>query len=282
MNTMLNSFITEITSMDRLIIDLLPTDLTSTLIWSERLLSIAVIQQTIELLMIRSTWNDHGIWCWSTLKKEFQSPLYSAVFSTNGYTILLALRLLSAALIWFTPCTTLNVFLFLSTWLISIRWRGLFNGGSDSMTVVVSIGLCLARATIDHPAIAKYALSYIALQLTLSYFVAGWVKLKNPEWRSGIAMPVFLKTPRYDSPPELIRSLFANPLRAKVISRLIMMLECSFPLAWWSPNLCLPLLSLALIFHVLNFWIFGLNRFVFAWLAAYPALYFWSQQHLLQ
>jgi hypothetical protein len=264
------------------IIAILPTDLTSTLIWSERLLSIAILQQTIELLMIRSTWNDHGIWRWSTLNQEFQAPIFSVFFSTKGFTLLLILRLLCATLIWFAPCTILNAFLFLSTWLIAIRWRGLFNGGSDSMTIVVTIGLFLARATIDHPAIAKYALAYIALQLTLSYLVAGWVKLKNPEWRRGIAMPVFLKTPRYDSPPDVIRKLFQNPLRAKLISWTIIVLECAFPLSWCSPHLCVFFLSLALIFHLLNFWVFGLNRFVFAWLSAYPALYFWSQRHPLQ
>jgi hypothetical protein len=278
----LTSFISDTISKLLSIFDLLFTDVNTTLIWSERLLSMAILQQTIELLLIRSAWNDYGIWRWSTLKKEFRSRIYSPLFSTNGFTTLLVLRLLSAILIWITPCTALNVFLFLSTWLIAIRWRGLFNGGSDSMTIVVSIGLCFARATIDHPAIAKYAFAYIALQLTLSYLVAGWVKLKNPEWRSGIAMPVFLKTPRYDSPPEMIRKLFEKPVRAKAISWTVIALECAFPLAWYSPELCAIFLSLAFIFHLLNFWVFGLNRFVFAWLAAYPALYFWSHLRSIQ
>ena len=278
----MNPTLNEISSVITPLTALFPTDIASTLSLSERLLSIAIILQTIELLMIRSSWNDSGVWRWSTLKKEFHSPLYSFFFSTRGFTLLLALRLLSAVLIWFIPCVTLNTLLFLSTWLISIRWRGLFNGGSDSMTIVVSIGLFFARATLEHLAIAKYAFAYIALQLTLSYLVAGWVKLKNPEWRSGIAMPAFLKTPRYDSPPEWVRKLFEKPARAKAISWTIIIMECAFPLAWWSPAFCLFFLSLALIFHVLNFWVFGLNRFVFAWLAAYPALYFWSHLRSLQ
>jgi hypothetical protein len=254
----------------------------SFLILSERLLSIAIIQQTLELFLIRSTWSESGVWRWSTLKNEFRSPIFSLFFNTNGFTILLLIRLMSALLVWITPCTTLHAILFLSTWLVSIRWRGLFNGGSDSMTIVVSIGLFFTRATLDHPAISKYAFAYIALQLTLSYWLAGWVKLKNPEWRNGTAMPVFLKTPRYDSPPKMIRGLFENPQRSKAISWIIIAFECAFPLAWWSPTFCILFLSFAFIFHVLNFWVLGLNRFVFAWLAAYPALYFWSQQHLLQ
>lgn len=244
---------------------------------SEKLLSIAVILQSLELLQIRSCWSEEGIWRWSTLSKELRGPLFKILFSTIGFTTLLVFRIISALMIWNHPHSYLNAFLFFSTWLISIRWRGLFNGGSDSMTIVVSIGLFAARAFIDRPAIAKYALAYIALQLTLSYLVAGVVKLKNSEWRTGLAMPIFLKTPRYDSPPDWVRHLFNQPTRSKIISCTIILIECIFPLSWIRPEICFIFVAFGFIFHLFNFWIFGLNRFLFAWLAAYPALYFWSQ-----
>jgi len=255
-------------------------DLTTTLILSERLLSLSVFLQTIELFQLRKTWSDRGVWRWPTLKKEFQSPWYQPFLRTSGFSVILIMRMMAAILVWITPCAYLNAFLFLSTWIIAIRWRGLFNGGSDSMTIVVSIGLWATRALIDHPTIAKYALAYIGIQLSLSYFVAGMVKLKNREWRQGLAMPTFLRTPRYDSPPESVRIAFDNPAFSKMASFTVILIECLFPLAWIDQLWGLSLLCMVFAFHLLNYWIFGLNRFVFAWLSAYPALYFWSQSHL--
>ena len=39
---------------------------------------------------------------------------------------------------------------------------------------------------------------------------------------------------------------------------------------------CAGILVAAIGFHLVNFYAFGLNRFLFAWAAAYPALYFCS------
>jgi hypothetical protein len=49
--------------------------------------------------------------------------------------------------------------------------------------------------------------------------------------------------------------------------------ECAFPLALIDARL-LSLLGIA--FHVVNARVLGLNRFLWAWLAAYPALWFWA------
>ena len=248
-----------------------------TLFFCERLLSIAVALQTIETIQLRRTWSENGIWRWSTLQQRFQNPLYGLFFSTPGFYVVLIFRFLCALAIWFEPSPVFSGILFFTSWLISIRWRGLFNGGSDSMTLLVSLGLWGARSFPDHPILMKASFAYIAVQVTLSYFVAGWVKFINPEWRSGKAMSIFLKTPRYDSPPALIRQVFEHPKMAFTLSWLLICFELTFPLAWASPVLCLSFISLALPFHLMVFWIFGLNRFVFAWLSAYPALYFWSQ-----
>jgi hypothetical protein len=48
--------------------------------------------------------------------------------------------------------------------------------------------------------------------------------------------------------------------------------ECLFPLAWLDPHLCLGMLACGAVFHAANLWVFGLNRFFWAWLAGYPAV----------
>ena len=248
-----------------------------TLFWVEHILSIATILQTIELFQLRTIWSDRGIWTWNSLRRQFSIPIFGLFFSENGFGMVLILRLIAALMIWIYPFHIWNALIFLTTWMISVRFRGYFNGGSDSMTIVVSLGIWLSRFFQFHPIYWKLGIAYIAIQLTLSYWIAGLVKLANPAWRSGTAMPAFFKTPRYDSPPKWIHGFFDHPQKSQLTSWALMAFEITFPLAWLSPDTCIFYCSIAFIFHVLNFWIFGLNRFVFAWLSAYPALYFWSQ-----
>jgi hypothetical protein len=42
---------------------------------------------------------------------------------------------------------------------------------------------------------------------------------------------------------------------------------------------CVAIVAVALAFHIANVYVFGLNRFVWAWAATYPALYFCSRSH---
>jgi hypothetical protein len=38
------------------------------------------------------------------------------------------------------------------------------------------------------------------------------------------------------------------------------------------------MLAIAAVFHLTNAVVFGLNRFLWAWLAAFPALLFWVER----
>lgn len=56
----------------------------------------------------------------------------------------------------------------------------------------------------------------------------------------------------------------------------MMLFEAAFPLALLYPALTFPFLAAAFTFHLLNAKLLGLNRFVPAWLATYPAILFAS------
>jgi hypothetical protein len=58
-----------------------------------------------------------------------------------------------------------------------------------------------------------------------------------------------------------------------------MLFELVFPLALLSPQALVIGLGLAVLFHFVNACLFGLNRFFWIWLAAYPSL-LWLQQRL--
>ncbi len=142
------------------------------------------------------------------------------------------------------------------------RFRGSYNGGSDSMTLVVLLGLALARTFS-----ARLGLAYIAAQLVLSYFLAGVFKLRDPAWRNGSALPALLAAPQYRSTP------FRAP---RLAGYAVLAFECMFPLALLDIRLSWLFAITALLFHTLNARVLGLNRFLWAWLAAYPALFAWA------
>ncbi len=253
----------------------------------EKLVAFAALLQTVELIGLKRYWVDSGVWSWKTLAHDYDSSpvlkkTLTVFLNERSFAMLLLARMLASlmALALSANAWVLGI-LFFSSWLISIRWRGTLNGGSDSMTLVVALSVWISAVFRDHPLITLIALGYVAVQLTASYWIAGSVKLNSRAWRKGTALAQFFKTPGYDSPPDWVRSLFQQPTAlAKFFSLLIIAFECLFPLAWLHPRICMAFLACAIIFHVMNFFVFGLNRFVFAWLAAYPALLFWSERIL--
>lgn len=157
------------------------------------------------------------------------------------------------------------------------RFAGPYNGGSDRMSLLLICGLCLIHF-IPSPFWREAIFGYVALQVVLSYFMAGWVKMVNPEWRAGHALrDVFLFTayPVSDS----LRGWANKPRVLYFASWVVMLVEVLFPLALLTQTTLTIGLAIATCFHLANAFLFGLNRFFWIWLAAYPSL-LWLQQRL--
>ena len=247
-----------------------------TLIWSERLLGFSVLLQSIELLLVRKSFSENGIWSWTNLRNDypfFFKTLFTPVFSCWGFVGVLILQAVFAALLMALPNETWTVVLlvFLTTLLVSWRFRGTYNGGSDFMTMVVLIGLTGARI---FPQWEKYFIAYIAVQVCLSYFVSGLVKLKKKSWITGEALQSLSKSSNY-SIPARARDFMSRSSIARIGGFLLLVFEISFPLALINADFCRVYLVIAVIFHLAMVYVFGLNRFLWAWLSAYPALLYW-------
>lgn len=160
--------------------------------------------------------------------------------------------------------------LVISLW-INHQFFGSFNGGSDMVQVMVTLGLMIAYA---YP---MAGLLYIGVHTVLSYWLAGLAKLKSPDWRSGQAIIGFLNHTIYCFKKPLSSKIQAS---LKVSSFLILAIEVLFiglillPTPWF-----VAILGVLLLFHLGNAWLFGLNRFTFAWLSAWPGL--WALHHVL-
>jgi len=247
------------------------------------LISLSLVFQSLELIILRKTFSEEGIWRWSSLKKEFQDiPLLSTFLNyALQYQCILFLLYLRIALSIILPLY--NHYLILLSLLIihillCIRWRGSIYGGSDYMSIIILCALSISSFSNDSIWMDTACLVYIGLQSILSYFISGIVKINKKNWRSGKALEGFLLSPSYIVPEKFKKFAFDKPIMIS-LSWFIMLFEISFPLALFDPNLCLTYLSIAATFHLINVYIFGLNHFFFVWLASYPGI--WAMHKLL-
>lgn len=243
------------------------------------IISIAIIFQSIEYLILKKAFSEKGIWRWNEIKREFSflpdivQKIFNNLLNEQSFILLLSLRLAAALAFIFFPEFVLALFLFVSTLLISLRFRGSFNGGSDFMALIILSALTV-ETFFHKPGISKAVLWYIAIQSTTSYFIAGLVKIKQKSWLTGSAFKKFILSPNYN-PPQFIRDLSQNHLIALSASWLVIFFELSFPLILLqNPTTAGFWLLMGFSFHLMNFIIFGLNRFLIIWLATYPAIYF--------
>lgn len=262
-------------SGDRMLIDMTPS---AALRLTECLFGWSLGLQTLEYLRMAHAVSPQGLWAWSLHRSDIPQTgvrrVFDFFFFPSIHQLHLWLRLIAAAtLILYGGGAVLLLLLFISNLLILIRWRGAFNGGSDFMTLAVLTGLTIAHvadAWSDGGLGMQAGLWYVCIQAVTSYFMSGWVKILRPEWRSGEAMTIFLNGAVYGPLP------VGHPLRrswaALLGSWAFILWECSFPFALVGPWHAAAFCAVAAGFHFLVFWFFGLNRFFWAWMSAFPAV----------
>ena len=249
--------------------------------WMARLAGLATTVAALELICVRRALGERGVFRWAILRRDYAgAPRGRSARSPTRCSARAARRSSSAcssrarprcpgsrtpAVAWCAVATTLA---------IAVRFRGSYNGGSDAMLLVVLIGVALAR-TGPGTALERAGLAYAAVQLVLSYFVSGVAKLGDRRWRDGTALPLLVALPQYAVRRGHSRRSWRGPSSRARPAAAMLAFECAFPLALVRPTACAVLLAIGLGFHAVNAVAFGLNRFLWAWLAAYPALVFW-------
>lgn len=247
-----------------------------TFVWVEKLAVLTAALQTFEMFAIRDAWSERGIWRWSRLKADFPTTgnYLGLIFTEKNFARLLQLRIIVCAVLLVFPTNFplfgwLLTYLLLSTYAISVRWRGTFNGGSDAMTIAVLTALTVGSFVPD---MKYYCLAYVGIQMAFSFVLAGLSKLQSREWRSGRAIPALLTTSNFGVPKLQLRE------RMPAVSWFLIIFECTFPLAFFNPVFARLYFATAILFHIVNFFVFGLNRFFFAWISTYPVLFLFSSR----
>lgn len=246
-------------------------------------LAFALLLQSFEYLGMKNEFRVGGTWAGPDviLNQLFNFHLYLR--------LLLLVFILTVAIARFFQLD-FEVYSFLSllpmAWLgmlasqliIVIRTNALPSGGAEGLLFWLQL-MVLWIHTTGHQ---TSALVFVSILILSSYAIAGLRKLAKADWRNGQALRGYLQKSWYRIPPCIrVRSdgshapsPSSNGSLLKIISLAIILTQVALPLFLFLPNGFWIFLVLALVFHIANFWIFSLNRFVWAWVAGFPAVYF--------
>lgn len=207
-----------------------------------------------------------------------QSIEHLTVF-TNERRLFLARLILSLLLIIGFQTAWILLLLVLLALAILHRFQGPYNGGADRMSLLILCCLCLVHFS---PSLRwqEMAFGYLSLQLILSYFISGWVKVINLEWRNGRALRDVFQFSAYPV-SESLRRWSNSPRLLLSMSWGVILFELLFPFSLISSTSLTIALIITASFHFSNACLFGLNRFFWIWITAYPSI-LWFQQRIFE
>lgn len=255
------------------------------LAWIAKLGAGSVAICALEALIEHDSHSDQGLLGWpvSQTRHPFllSHPVGRAVGLLLAYEatmVLYAGRLAGALAL---PWLTLNsgwhaaVVLFIAVTAVLLSGRSSFGmDGADQMSTITFLALAV-QAMVPTPAVTKAVLTFLALELALSYLVSGVAKMFGPMWRNGSAIWGILSTRSYGT-PRLGLWLIWRPGVCRILTWSVILTECMFPLALVLPApLAWGLIALGLAFHLGTAFLMGLNTFLWSFGAVYPALIWW-------
>lgn len=155
------------------------------------------------------------------------------------------------------------------TAVLSIALRG--SDGSDKIALVT----CVAAALIatgrmaDDRWLCLAGLTWGAGQVTLVYVASGMAKLARAFWRDGSAVAAAMTS--YQSGHAMPAAIVRHRPAAIVLSWVVILLECLFPVALLAPpGICLAILAALAAFHFATAVFMGLSTYPWAFIATYP------------
>jgi hypothetical protein len=249
------------------------------------LASTGVFIASVEVLTLRVEFEGGGLFSWDVLRTVSRvtlsvgtgrpHQLISHPFFVPAVT---GARALAALILIFSSnnyaLSTACVFAIIAASIV-MQWRApLGLDGSDQMLLIVFVAVAVYKVFPDDIHVAHASLWFIAIQGCLSYFVAGIAKVISPVWRSGEAVRRILGTRTYGSSTSA-RLVSGRDGVCLALSWLLMLFECTFPLALaFGETGFVVFAVLGILFHLSNAVIMGLNTFVLAFVATYPAILF--------
>ncbi|GAB19728.1 hypothetical protein GOEFS_094_00270 [Gordonia effusa NBRC 100432] len=148
--------------------------------------------------------------------------------------------------------------------------------GADDMMDTLSMLALLSAGERDAESAHTAYLKAVNVQLTLAYVMAGLAKIVSYEWNSGEAIRMVMSTESFGD-PKLYSWLTDHREAGKFITRAVAVAELLYPLIYLVPNrhAARTLAIGGMGFHLFAAAKMSLPQFVYAFGAAYPAV-FWA------
>ena len=252
-----------------------------------RLAAVPVAVSAAELLVRRKSLRKGGLLDFEILgllkgslgsEDTVTARLFRTLVHGRFYAFVLAVQMLCACAVVVAPRFVPLVVVTASLQLLMMKRNHLANDGSDDMVTVVLVATAVVSLASSHVTTVAWAV-FLTGQLLLAYFVSGLSKAQSGSWWRGDAIAGIVGT-RIFGHPRFAQILARHPSLGRALTWGTFVVEFLFPAALFAPRpIFLGALGAMLAFHLGCAVIMGLNTFVWAFAACYPAA-LWSWQWL--
>ena len=257
--------------------------------WITKLAALGALVAAGELLWNRHLFRDDGLLGWplSRMRTRLAAPGgaitrgFDQVLGWPGFGWVQASQAAAGILLLTAPAEgaaeiVALCLLVLGGWMLHLRSFGYGHYGGDRVRNVVLQALLLRHLAPGSTVAAEACLWFIAGTATLCYFAAGVCRVRLDPWQRGDALAIILRHEVWGH-AGIVGLLSRQPRLGILATWGVWVLECAFPLALL---LGVPGMSAALgvllVMHLGIAWLMGLNGFVWAMAATFPALIFAS------
>jgi hypothetical protein len=234
-----------------------------------------------------------AIWHWRSLRLWFAQPWHMRVASSSTSVMSCASRMLrseplSYGLAWLRLLLFLLLLcsaavsapsggaaLALAILLtVEMSLRAVGGDGADQMNVLICAAVAVGTL-IPSPNAPLLALMFLTAQIGLAYVTAGVAKLSSRDWMRQGVLARILNTETYGH-HRAARFLSTHRWVDRAMSAGVAVMEVAVPILCVMPShLSLMIaLSIGFAFHLGCALLMGLNNFLWAFVATYPAIYF--------
>lgn len=240
----------------------------------------------LELLRAHRAFQDDGIFSWKVAQLRRRRAvravlrLSRSLLAWPGIVILLSSRVAAAlacivcACLGPVPAPLLAAYVLVGC-LLLLRTPYAADGSEQFMHITAMA--CLVAAVAPGSLAGAIGLFFLSAQLSLAYATSAIVKIVRSEWRNGRFLVEIFATETFGRRP-VWEFLASKPQWAKRAAQIVIYGELLCSLAPWSPpHIAWALLACAALFHVAVGATMGLNMFVFAFAAAFPAAIYTSR-----
>jgi hypothetical protein len=244
---------------------------------SSAILSFGLFFDTLNFFLKKELYSDTiGLFQYNKLilvKRRYFKSIYQNfpyIFNFKGYFTLMVIRLICLLLLFYSFHWSIYLILFIIQLIFNLR--NIYSlSGADQMQNIILFSLMILSLNIDS-SVSSLTVFFISLQLLISYFFAGFHKIKSKKWRNGDALLLVLNSETFGN-YRILNFLYHNKKIAVFLCWIIILIQLTFIVSFFLlPNSVLIYLSILFLFHLNIAFSMNLNHFFWVFISGFPFL----------